>query len=57
MLLLLDFTLESTFAYQRQSFQKWILGIAVVLVGLFKDFRAELDWWSAVALKSLKSPL
>ena len=34
-----------------------ILGIAVLLVVLFVDFRAELDLWSAVALKSTKSPL
>ena len=38
------------------SFPK-ILGFAVVLVGLFVDFRVELDLWFAVALKSTKSPL
>ena len=32
-----------------------ILRVAVGLWVLFKDFRVELDWRSAVALKSLKS--
>ena len=38
-------------------FENTILRVAVLLVGLFKDFRGELDLGSAVPLKSLKSPL